>query len=94
MSDDLHPIKLAWDGRRGIILYEGAKWPLHAPPQALPELYEIMYDPTLKMARVRRRPCDPMDDLHPPEIVQVVEWVRGFVSWCNRYLMMRPRGHR
>lgn len=93
MSDDIHPTRLVWDGRRGLAKHEEARVILRGPPPALPDIAEIDYVPGI-VAQIRRHSWDKVDDMRPPEIVAVLSWLEGLLRWNKRYLMLRPRGHK
>lgn len=57
MSDDLYPIRVRWDGRKGIAKHAGVVVTLTAAPlqwvPSLQGLTEIDYAPTVRVAQVR-----------------------------------------
>ena len=69
MIADLLPMRLRWQGRRGIASGSGAMMTLGAPPPLGFHFAEIDYAPGI-CALVRRQPCGPLEDMLPGEIAE------------------------
>lgn len=83
MSVNYTTIRLWWDGRRGQAQYDGVVRELTVKPDAFPDLEEIDYTPAFDTYRVLRKHgygVDARDDLRPPEIAAVVQWLKAFAA--------------
>ena len=69
MIADLLPMRLRWQGRRGIASGSGAMMTLGAPPPLGFDFAEIDYAPGI-CALIRRHSWEPLTDMLPSEIAQ------------------------
>lgn len=72
MSELLHPVRLEWDGRRGLARADGVTIELHTAP--MPGWCEVHYTPGIQ-SEVRPRACDPRRDMLEAEIAAVKTWL-------------------
>ena len=73
MSEQLHPTRLEWDGRKGLARHDGVQIQLHHAPGG-GHLAEVHYTPGLQ-AEVRDRCCDARRDMTPDEIHAAQRWL-------------------
>lgn len=72
MSDQLHPTRLEWDGRRGLARHDGVSIELHKPPSAT--WHEVHYTPGIQ-AEIREHPSDPRREMTADEIRNAQRWL-------------------
>ena len=73
MSEQLHPTRLEWDGRRGVARHDGVSIELHRAPGC--SWAELHYTPGIQ-AEIRERACDPRRDMTADEVKAVQRWLQ------------------
>lgn len=69
MSDALYSTRLRWANGRGAAMLHGRIVPLTAPPVlAGVAVHQVDYTPEVHCHEIRRRACDPVDEMTTHEI--------------------------
>lgn len=81
MSDALYSTRLRWSNGRGMAMLHGRIVPLQQPP-VLGGLavHQVDYTPEVHCLEIRRRACDPVDDMTPEEITDADALLRRLLT--------------
>ncbi len=85
MSDALYSTRLRWSNGRGMAMLHGRAQTLTAPPVLCGQpVHSIDYTPEVHCLEIRRRACDPVDEMTPDEIADADALLRRLLSCLPR----------
>jgi hypothetical protein len=88
MSEQLHPTRLEWDGRRGFARHDGVEIVLRDAPSK--QWAEVHFTPGIQ-AEVRERSCDARRDMVAAEIRSATRWLEHMAYAARSSIGEVPR---
>lgn len=81
MSDALYSTRLRWSAGRGAAMLHGRIVPLTGPPVLAGQpVHAVDYTPEVRCFEIRRRACDPVDDMTADEVREADALLRRLVA--------------